>query len=93
MNIYIQVYDSNNAFTIFQIAQTVTVIPDVTYLDAAIQKTTASDPYFASNVILHEGSFLSSLQELQKLASLLNERSLSDKLGLILNTTGKIKLY
>ena len=84
MNVYIQVIDEEGAFSTFKIEQPVTVIPDVTNLKSMIQKIINEDPYFISNIILNEGSYLGSIQELQSICALLNEQSLSDKLGLIL---------
>ena len=86
MTIYIQVYDNDGAFSILQVAHPVSVIPDVTKLNVVIKKIIDADPYFISNIILNEGSFSESIQELQSISALLNERSLSDKLGLISNS-------
>jgi hypothetical protein len=91
MNIYIQVFDSDSAFSVLKILGNVTVIPDVNYLDSVINRIISSDPMFISNIILNEGSYTESIQELQSIAALINERSLSDKLGLILNQTGNFE--
>ena len=50
-----------------------------------------ANPYFSTNVILNQGSYLSSLQEIQRISSLLNEQSLSDKLSLrLMNESSKV---
>ncbi len=82
MNIYIQVYDNEGAFSILEVAHPVHVVPDITKLDTTITKIINADPIFISNIILNEGSFSESIQELQSISALLNERSMSDKLGL-----------
>jgi len=84
ISIYIQVYDNNGAFTIYEIPQSVTVLGDGTSLETTMSKLIEKDPMFDSLIILNEGSFLRTIQEMQTISSLLNERSLSDKLGLIL---------
>jgi hypothetical protein len=84
ISIYIQVYDNNGAFAIYEIPQSVTVLGDDASLETTMSKLIEKDPMFSSLVILNEGSFLGTIQEMQTLSSLLNERSLSDKLGLIL---------
>ena len=89
MNIYIQAYDTDGAFTVFHVNHTVRVVPDVANLDTIIAKVIDGDPYFSSNVILHEGSFVASIQELQSVTALLNKRSLSDKMGLIAISTSE----
>ena len=61
----------------------VRVVPDVVYLENVIEKIISGDPYFSSNIILNEGAFVQSIQELQSISSLLNEQSLSDKVGLL----------
>ena len=63
-------------------APPVRVVPDVAYLENVIEKIISGDPYFSSNIILNEGAFVQSIQELQSISSLLNEQSLSDKAGL-----------
>jgi hypothetical protein len=42
------------------------------------------NPLLDSNIILNEGIFVNSIQEIQRITSLLNDESISDKLGLIL---------
>jgi len=87
MNIYVQVYDNNGAFTIYEITTPVQVIPDLTNLETTMSKLISADPYFSTNVILNQGSYLKSIQIIQTLSSLLNAQSYSDKLGLLLNKT------
>jgi hypothetical protein len=48
------------------------------------------DPSSDTNIILNEGSFIKSIQEIQRISSLLNDQSLSDKLGLILKADAPI---
>jgi len=93
MSIYAQVYDSNDAFTIYQIAYDVTVLPDISNLNTLMQQIINMDTSFISNLVFYEGNYVTSLQEMQRISALLNEISSSDKYGLILNTTGKIKLH
>jgi len=85
MNIYVQVYDNDGAFTIFNIVTPVTVLPDLTDLDTIMEKLITADPYFSTNIILNQGSYLNSIQIIQTISSLLNTQSYADKLGLILN--------
>jgi len=86
MNVYVQVYDDDGAFTIFNLPYSITVLNqnEVRNLTTLMDKLILGDTSFETNIILHEGSFQSSIQEVQRVASLLNEQSLSDKLGLIL---------
>jgi hypothetical protein len=72
-------------FTIYDIATQIKVIPDFTNFESIKDKLISADPFFSTNIILNQGSYLNSIQIIQKLASLLNEQSYSDKLGLILN--------
>ena len=85
MNIYVQVYDNDGAFTIFNIVTPVTVLSDLTDLDTIMEKLITADPYFSTNIILNQGSYLNSIQIIQTISSLLNTISHSDKLGLTLN--------
>jgi hypothetical protein len=48
-----------------------------------MSKLISNEPRFETNQILKEGSYLSSLQEIQTISSLLNEQSLTDKFELI----------
>jgi len=90
LNIYVQIYDNDTAFTVFEIPQVVRVIPDYTDLETNIYQLITQNPQLISNVILNEGSYLFSIQEIQRISSLLNEQSLSDKKGLILNGSAPI---
>ena len=90
MNVYIQVIDRDGAFTTFKIEQPVTVMPDVANLQSVITRLISEDPFFISNIILNEGSYLGSIQELQSICALLNQQSLADKVGLITNKTAPI---
>jgi len=83
MSVYVQVYDNDGAFTIYKIEENVTVVPDFSNFQVTINNLIARSPSFSINKILNEGSFLTSLQEIQAISSLLNEQSLLDKLGLL----------
>ena len=83
LDIYIQAYDVDGAYRILQVTPPVRVVPDVVYLGSVIEKIISGDPYYSSNIILNEGAFVQSIQELQSISSLLNEQSLSDKVGLL----------
>ena len=85
MSIYAQIYDSDGAFTTHQIVSSLIVTPDLSDIQTIIDKLTSADPYYSVNVILNQGLYLKSLQEIQTISSLLNEQSISDKLGLLLN--------
>ena len=84
MQIYVQIYDNDEAFTTYEIEQPITVLPDVSNLQIIKEKLILNDPFFESNRLLNVGSFLSSIEELQVISSLLNVESLADKKGLIL---------
>ena len=91
MNIYVQVYDDDEAYTIFNIPQNVIVYSNETDLELIMEKLISSDSTFESNIILNEGAFTGSIQDLQRISSLFNSQSLSDKLGLILG--GKASIF
>ena len=93
MSIYIQVFDSNGAFTTYVINQPVTVLPDISVLESNINKIISRDPFLSTNIILNQGSYLNSIQELQLISSLLNQQSLADKFGLISNMSSPIFPY
>lgn len=81
-------YDDNDAFTLYNIESQITVWPDhsnLTNLDYIMEKLISRDSQFETNKILNEGSYLLSLQEIQTISSLMNDQSLSDKYGLVLN--------
>jgi hypothetical protein len=84
MNLYVQVYDNNGAFTIYELPQSITIYQNQTNLTSFMNDLITGNPLFDSNIILNEGSFIKSIQEIQRMSSLLNDQSLSDKLGLIL---------
>jgi hypothetical protein len=86
LSVYVQVYDSKGACIIYEINQNITVIPDFTDFDATKDKLISGDPNFYLNMMLKQGSFLKSIQIMQSISSLLNEQSLSDKLGLKLDS-------
>ena len=85
IQIFVQVYDNNGAFTIYDIMTPITVVPDFTNFESIKDKLISADPIFSTNVILNQGSYLNNIQIIQSIASLLNIQSYSDKLGAILN--------
>jgi len=83
----VQVYDDDSAFAVFDIETPIYVTPpddNQTYLNMIMEKLIASDTSFTINQILNEAAYLSSIEEIQSISSLLNDQSLSDKLGLLL---------
>ena len=76
MNLYVQVYDNDGAFTIYYLPQNVVVLPDETDLELKLVET---------NIELNEGPYMESIKEIQCISSLLNIQSLSDQFGLILS--------
>jgi hypothetical protein len=84
INFYVQVYDNDGALTIYEIPQPITVSPNETNLTSLMNDLITENPLLDSNKILNEGHFVNSIQEIQRISSLLNDESLSDKLGLIL---------
>jgi hypothetical protein len=88
MRLHVQIYDNDKAFAIYEINQPLTVVPDYSNFETTIQQLNTRNPHFSTNVILNEGSFLLSIQEIQRISSLLNDQSLSDKYGLVLNGSG-----
>jgi hypothetical protein len=84
MSFYAQIYGSNEVYTIFNFTDTISIIPDVNCNLSLIEKRLISkDLTLSTIVILNEGSSLKRSQEIQNLAGLLNEQSLSDQLGSI----------
>jgi len=86
MNIYVQIYGSNEVYTVYDLNDTIKVIPDITTdLNFVEQRLISSDSSFLTNILLHEDSSrnLESLQEIQIITGLLNQQSLSDQLGLM----------
>ncbi len=84
MQIYVQINDNDRAFTIYEIPEPIIVSPDVSYLRAIEEKIILANSTFIYNIMLNEGDYLNSIQVLQTLSSIVNEQSLSDKIGLIL---------
>jgi hypothetical protein len=84
MNLYVQVYDNDGAFTIYNLPQSIAIYPNKTNLASFMTDLATGNSFFDTNIILNEGSFKESIQEIQRISSLLNDQSLSDKLGLIL---------
>jgi hypothetical protein len=85
MSIYAQVYDDDGAYVLYEFPQSITVLPDLSNLQTTMSKLIARDQFFPSNIILNQGLFLMSLQEIQTISSLLNEQSLADKYAIYLN--------
>ena len=83
MSVYVQIYDNDGAFTIYQITEFVAVNGENSNLESIMNRLLARDPRFSSNQILNEGSYLGSINEIQSLTSLLNEQSLKDTLALM----------
>jgi hypothetical protein len=79
------------AFTTYEIEQPIIVTPDLINLQIIKEKLILADTQFIDNIILNEGNYLNSIQVLQSISSLINDQSLSDKLGLILNENVTIK--
>ena len=84
IQVYVQIYDNDTAFTIYYIPSSIVVQPDVSNLQIIEEKLILEDSTFIDNLILNQGDYLNSIQLVQSLSSLLNGQSLSDKLGLIL---------
>ena len=85
MNIYVQVYDNDGAFSVYDISNSITVSPDLTNLEIIMDKLISNDPYFSANIILNQGSYLDSIQIIQVISSILNEQSYSEKSSMIAN--------
>ena len=85
MKIYVQIYDNDGAFTIYDLPQFITVRPDTRNLSTTINNLIRKEPTDKLNIILNEGFLIESTQEIQRISSLLNVQSLSDKFGLILS--------
>ena len=93
MNIYAQIYDAENAYTIYNFTSSITVIPDENEdLNELEDRLISQDPTFEINIALNENSFKNQIvfEKVQYIIDLLNEQSLSDKFGLIVfyNSTG-----
>ena len=83
MTIIVQIYDNDTAFAYY-------VIPKPVIVLIYLQNMTSQLFSKETELILSEGSYLTSIQEIQALASLLNEQSLQDKYGLVLNGIGPV---
>jgi len=81
--IYVQIYDNDEALAVHEIQHPITILADRNNFTNTLSKLISRDPLFETNRILNEGSYLSSLQEIQTISSLLNDQSLADKFGLI----------
>ena len=84
LNVYVHVYDMNGAYAVYEINQTITVIPDFVDFKEITQGIISSSPDSNLNTLLMQGVYLNIIQVLQGISSLLNEQSMSDKLGLLL---------
>jgi hypothetical protein len=89
LNLFIHVYDNEGAFIVYDLPESITVYPNEDNFTVTIDRLITKDSKFETNVILSEGSFVSSVQEIQRISSILNAQSLSDKLGLILAGSGQ----
>ena len=90
INLYVQVYDNDKAIAVYRIESSIIVVPDFTNIETTMNQLIAHIPNFSTNIILYEGSYLLSLEEIQRISSLLNQQSLSDKIALILNRNESI---
>jgi hypothetical protein len=84
ISLYVQIYDNDGAYTVFHIPQSVVIYQDETDLILNMNKLISIDPKFESNIVLNGGSFMGNFHEIQMISSLLNNPSLSDKMGLIM---------
>jgi hypothetical protein len=87
--IYVQIYDNDEAFAVYEIKNPITILADRNNFTNTLSKLISRDPLFETNLILNEGSYLPSLQEIQTISSLLNDQSLADKFGLISSLKNK----
>jgi hypothetical protein len=96
LQIYVQINDNDEAFTTYDIEQLISVMPNVSNLELIKEKLILADTSFIDNILLNEGDYLDSIQILQIISSLINDQSLSDKVGLILHenfTTAFPQIY
>ena len=91
MQIYVQIFDKDEAFTTFEIVQPLIVKPNVSYLQCIHEKLILADTSLTVNKILNEGDYLKSVQILQSISSLINDQSLSEQFGLILNENSTVR--
>ena len=85
IQIYVQINDNDGAFKTYEIEQPIIVMPDFQNLELTKEKLILADTSFKDNIILNKGDYMSSIQVLQSLTSLINLQSLSDTVALILN--------
>ena len=84
-SITVQVYDNDGAFTTYKMNGPIIVFPDMSNIFTITNDLISGNPRSSTNIILNQGSYLSSLEVIQGISSLLNDQSLSDKLGLMSN--------
>ena len=87
MLIYAQIYDAENSYTTYNFTSSITVIPDGNEdLNTLEDRLISQDPTLEINIALSENSNKNQkvFEQLQFIIDLLNEQSLSDKLGLIM---------
>jgi hypothetical protein len=82
MTIFARICDDENAFSTFEIPIKIIVTPDFTMIGNIVNNLLKKDTSFLTNKILFEGSNFPSMQEMQKVSSLLNEQSWQDKQAL-----------
>ena len=68
MKIYAQIYDNDTSFTVYEIPQKVTVLPEFSLLEEIMNKLILKDLTFWTNIILNEGSNMPSLEEIQTIS-------------------------
>ena len=86
MRIYAQVYDSNDAYAVYDFSMSVQVIPDnMSNITTLVDLIVSTNVPSSLNILLNEASSksLDAIQEIQQMCGLLNEKSLENKLGLI----------
>jgi hypothetical protein len=93
LKIYAQILDDDGAFTIYEFPQNITVTPDMSILGSTIESLINGDSFSSINQILSQGSFLSTIEEFQKVSSILNQQSLSDRVGLNDSSTQFPQMY
>jgi hypothetical protein len=77
MYVYAQVYDENDAFTVFSIDEPVIVVPD--YNDVIVDRVKLK----LESKTLESETNLERIAGIQRISSLLNLQSLEDKLGIM----------
>ena len=89
MNIYAQIYDNDDAFTVYEINEPIQIIVDNNDF-STIENLLLMNSSASTNAILSAGFSSKSTVEIQRISSLLNRQSFSDKLGLILTNNAPI---